>query len=192
MTRTEDVMIDLETMGTDSDAPIMSIGAVFFDRFTGTLGQEFHQRIDLKSNMDQGRIPSASTIEWWLSQSKQAQKELMDGHKENLKNGLYALTAWMHTVNPQSSAIRPWANGLNFDITILEDAYNSFNGDIRFPWKFWNLRDVRTAYQLGNDIGIDPKSVKFVGTAHNALSDAKHQAKIVGAIWGASTAMYRS
>lgn len=35
------LMIDLETMGKNKDAPIVSIGAVFFTPETGDIGQEF-------------------------------------------------------------------------------------------------------------------------------------------------------
>ena len=36
------LMIDLETMGKNKDAPIVSIGAVFFTPETGDIGQEFY------------------------------------------------------------------------------------------------------------------------------------------------------
>ncbi|HDC1754892.1 TPA: 3'-5' exoribonuclease, partial [Escherichia coli] len=41
------LMIDLETMGKNPDAPIISIGAIFFDPQTGDMGPEFSKAIDL-------------------------------------------------------------------------------------------------------------------------------------------------
>ncbi|EFQ3899357.1 exonuclease, partial [Escherichia coli] len=41
------LMIDLETMGKNPDAPIASIGAVFFDPQTGEQGPEFSKIIDM-------------------------------------------------------------------------------------------------------------------------------------------------
>ncbi|HBP8688364.1 TPA: 3'-5' exoribonuclease, partial [Escherichia coli] len=41
------LMIDLETMGKNPDAPIISIGAIFFDPQTGEMGPEFSKTIDL-------------------------------------------------------------------------------------------------------------------------------------------------
>jgi hypothetical protein len=38
------------------------------------------------------------------------------------------------------------------------------------PWKFWEIRDVRTAF----DIGINPNMPPV--TAHHALEDAVNQA----------------
>ncbi len=40
------LMIDLETMGKNPDAPIISIGAIFFDPQTGDMGPEFSKTID--------------------------------------------------------------------------------------------------------------------------------------------------
>ena len=40
------LMIDLETLGTDPTAPIVAIGAVFFNPKTGELGAEFIATID--------------------------------------------------------------------------------------------------------------------------------------------------
>ncbi|EIO6840844.1 3'-5' exoribonuclease, partial [Escherichia coli] len=40
------LMIDLETMGKNPDAPIISIGAIFFDPQTGEMGPEFSKTID--------------------------------------------------------------------------------------------------------------------------------------------------
>ncbi|ELF7753322.1 3'-5' exoribonuclease, partial [Escherichia coli] len=43
------LMIDLETMGKNPDAPIISIGAIFFDPQTGEMGPEFSKTIDLET-----------------------------------------------------------------------------------------------------------------------------------------------
>ncbi|HGA1624126.1 TPA: RecE family exodeoxyribonuclease, partial [Escherichia coli] len=43
------LMIDLETMGKNPDAPIISIGAIFFDPQTGDMGPEFSKTIDLET-----------------------------------------------------------------------------------------------------------------------------------------------
>ncbi|HFP0321880.1 TPA: 3'-5' exoribonuclease, partial [Escherichia coli] len=43
------LMIDLKTMGKNPDAPIISIGAIFFDPQTGDMGPEFSKTIDLET-----------------------------------------------------------------------------------------------------------------------------------------------
>ncbi|ENC2998925.1 3'-5' exoribonuclease, partial [Escherichia coli] len=60
------LMIDLETMGKNPDAPIASIGAVFFDPQTGEQGPEFSKIIDMGTC---GGTVDISTIEWWLQRS---------------------------------------------------------------------------------------------------------------------------
>ncbi|NGA74133.1 exonuclease, partial [Escherichia coli] len=43
------LMLYLETMGKNPDAPIISIGAIFFDPQTGDMGPEFSKTIDLET-----------------------------------------------------------------------------------------------------------------------------------------------
>ncbi|EHY2655224.1 3'-5' exoribonuclease, partial [Escherichia coli] len=43
------LMIDLKTMGKNPDAPIISIGAIFFDPQTGDMGPEFSKTVDLET-----------------------------------------------------------------------------------------------------------------------------------------------
>ncbi|NGI10233.1 exonuclease, partial [Escherichia coli] len=57
------LMLDLETMGKNPDAPIISIGAIFFDPQTGDMGPEFSKTIDLETA---GGVIDRDTIKWWL------------------------------------------------------------------------------------------------------------------------------
>lgn len=59
-----------------------------------------------------------------------------------------------------------------FDITILENWFRACNTPI--PWKFWNVRDVRTIVDWFN---IDTRSYEREGVHHNALDDCLHQIK---------------
>ncbi|EFM6199096.1 exonuclease, partial [Escherichia coli] len=60
------LMIDLKTMGKNPDAPIISIGAIFFDPQTGDMGPEFSKTIDLETA---GGVIDRDTIKRWLKQS---------------------------------------------------------------------------------------------------------------------------
>lgn len=66
------LMIDLETMGNKPAAPIVAIGAVFFEPESGEMGAELYVAVDLSSAMDQGAKPDGDTILWWLKQSAEA------------------------------------------------------------------------------------------------------------------------
>ncbi|EEU2711200.1 TPA: exonuclease [Escherichia coli] len=68
------LMIDLETMGKNPDAPIISIGAIFFDPQTGDMGPEFSKTIDLDTA---GGVIDRDTIKRWLKQSREAQSALL-------------------------------------------------------------------------------------------------------------------
>lgn len=72
MYNVNNLMIDLESMGKKPNAPIVSIGAVFFDPQSGELGQEFYTAVNLESAMEQGAVPDGDTILWWLRQSSEA------------------------------------------------------------------------------------------------------------------------
>ncbi|ENE3225226.1 exodeoxyribonuclease VIII, partial [Escherichia coli] len=63
------LMIDLKTMGKNPDAPIISIGAIFFDPQTGDMGPEFSKTIDLETA---GGVIDRDTIKRWLKQSREA------------------------------------------------------------------------------------------------------------------------
>lgn len=171
------LMIDLETLGTDPSAPIVAIGAVFFDPKTGELGAEFSATIDFESACEK-RVPSASTIKWWLVQSSDARAKVLRG-KSTMFDGLYGLTCFIES-NSHDSKVKPWGNGATFDISMLEDCFKCY--DMQAPWKFWNIRDVRTVVELGEMTALTKELVEFEGTPHVALDDAKHQARYVSFI----------
>ncbi|EHX2160920.1 3'-5' exoribonuclease, partial [Escherichia coli] len=68
------LMIDLETMGKNPDAPIIAIGAIFFDPQTGDMGPEFSKTIDLDTA---GGVIDRDVIKWWLKQSREAQSAIL-------------------------------------------------------------------------------------------------------------------
>lgn len=69
-------MLDLETMGFQSNASIVSIGAVAFDPENDLLGETFYVNVDLTSCLDHGLGVSGETIIWWLKQSSDAREAL--------------------------------------------------------------------------------------------------------------------
>ncbi|MDM3348653.1 exonuclease [Citrobacter sp. Cf116] len=85
------LMVDMETMGNGPDAPIVSIGAVFFDPSTGNTGAEFYQVVSLESSMSFGMKPDASTIQWWLKQSSEARSAILVDETMGLRESLELL-----------------------------------------------------------------------------------------------------
>lgn len=175
-----DLMIDIESMGTKPNAPIVSIGAVFFDPDSGDLGPEFYQVIDLTSAMASGAVPDGDTILWWLKQSAEARSAITTSDCISINAALLSLSAFIQ--DNANDRVKIWSNGANFDGVILRTSYERIG--IPCLWKFWNELDVRTIVAMGRVAGFDPKrDMPFDGEQHNALADARHQAKYVSAIW---------
>lgn len=177
-----DLMIDLETMGNKPNAPIVSIGAIFFNPQTGELGPEFYTAVSLESAMKQGAVPDGDTILWWLKQSPEARAAICVDDAMPIVYALSELSHYIHRHADNPKYMKVWGNGATFDNVILRGAYERA-GHV-CPWAFRNDHDVRTIVTLGRVVGFDPKQdMPFDGNMHNALADARHQAKYVSAIW---------
>ncbi|PSF89283.1 exonuclease, partial [Escherichia coli] len=160
------LMIDLETMGKNPDAPIISIGAIFFDPQTGDVGPEFSKTIDLETA---GGVIDRDTIKWWLKQSREAQSAIMTDEIP-LDDALLQLREFIDE-NSGEFFVQVWGNGANFDNTILRRSYE--RQGITCPWRYYNDRDVRTIVELGKAIDFDARTaIPFEGERHNALDDA--------------------
>jgi len=171
------IMVDLETMGTSSNAAIVAIGAVEFDidAEVGLLGAEFYCNIDIQTCIDAGLSVDGSTIIWWLKQSEEA-RNAISKTPYNLVRGLNDFTRFIEAAQDRSlSRITVWGNGSNFDNVILHSAYTA--AGLTKPWHFKYDRDVRTLVFLGRALGIEKTEVVREGVRHHALDDAKHQAR---------------
>ncbi len=166
--RFENLMLDLETLGNDSNSVICAIAAVEFDLATGETGSEFYKVIDIQSCLDAGLHVNGSTIKWWLTQSADAREEIANNLEAVvLKTALQSLATgagidwkWM----------KVWGNGSRFDLGILADAYKACHLDT--PWKHWNERDVRTLVSFAPEI---KKNYPLPTVAHHALNDCHYQ-----------------
>jgi len=163
-------MLDLETMSTESNAAICSIGAVKFNLAEG-ITDSFYITVDVADCKRCGLDVSLSTVKWWSKQPKST----LDALRENcvpLKDALTAFSKWYGSVPMET-----WGCGANFDNVIIENAYKAV-GMVR-PWNAWKDRCYRTVREL-----IKMPENERLGTYHNALDDAKHQAahllKILG------------
>ena len=151
-----DIMIDIETLSTKPNATILNIAAQAFDPFSTTFyEQQFYTRVDTEDQ--DGRDIDDGTMEWWAKQGADAQEEAFgEDNRMLLKESLEQLTkiCW--------NADRIWANGIAFDMTILEDAYKSFGMPI--PWQYYKVCDARTVYKMNPDR-------ERLGNSHHALED---------------------
>ena len=164
------VMIDLETMGTRPNAPIIAIGAVMFDG--NEILDRFYTNIDLESAVeDGGAVVDPKTVLWWMEQADEARSALRDNKKKVL-TALYEFRDWLKPVDPDGV----WGNGASFDNILLSETYRRLN--LTPPWAFWKDRCYRTMKNMYPQIEMDR-----VGTHHNALDDAESQARHLIEIW---------
>ncbi|EOT0442204.1 3'-5' exoribonuclease, partial [Escherichia coli] len=171
------LMIDIETMGKNPNAAIISIGAIFFDPQTGDMGPEFSKTIDLDTA---GGVIDRDVIKWWLKQSREAQSAILTDEIP-LDDALLQLREFI-AENSGEFFVQVWGNGANFDNVILRRSYE--RQGIPCPWHYHNDRDVRTIVELGKAIDFEARTaIPFEGERHNALDDARYQAKYVSAIW---------
>lgn len=166
------LMIDLETLGTKPGAVVIAIGACFFEPTTGQIGEKFYQNIDWQSCVDKGCEIDVDTIHWWMQQSDEARQAILKPG-DPLEFVLAAFSEW---ILQNTQTCYPWGNGATFDISMIEDLYDRC--DNLSPWKFWNVRDCRTVEYMAKGL-VDKKSVKREGTHHNALDDAIYQAQYI-------------
>lgn len=166
------LMLDIETMGSESFSSILSIGALEFDIETGATGKEFYVTIDLQSCLDLGLIVNASTIMWWLVQNEQARKDLAERVTIPIREALLRFAQFCN------KDYQIWGNSVRFDCGILQNAYNK--AGIPIPWDFRKERCVRTLVSFNPDI---KDSFPRTGTVHNALSDCYSQVGYCSAIW---------
>lgn len=190
------IMIDLETLSTRTNASIISIAAVEFG-LNGDTGREMILKIKPSEWGKYDRHIDGNTIAWWMGQDAEAVKSLFakDGEDFTLLDTLSHLSDFVKecdmpipitqeqemTASFMSSfrysdvkdkKIKVWGNGSTMDITILQSAYEYFN--MQIPWQYWAVNDVRTIVALNPEI---KKNCTFEGVKHNPIDDCKHQIK---------------
>lgn len=162
-----ELQIDFETLGTNPDTVVISVGAQFFDLEKKLLGPSFYMAFDIEDQLKKGRSINADTLKWWMSQSDAAKKVF----KEKAKPTQEVLNTFVYWVKANSSkkTLKPWGNGSTFDISIMEDLLRSYDLDV--PWQYYNIYDLRTFRRF---VANNAK-VEKIGVNHNALDDCQSQ-----------------
>lgn len=161
-------MLDLETLSSESNAVIISIGAVFFDMtgVSGT-GREYYRVLKTDVQQARGARVSQDTLAWWAKQSEEARAVFDAPNKLEADDALDEFAEW---IGPNRYV---WGNGADFDNVILGNLYKLYGK--KAPWSYGGNRCFRT---IKNIVTRDKGSrlPDRTGTHHNALDDAKYQA----------------
>lgn len=175
------LMIDIETMSTEPDASVLSIGAVGFSPYEigHFMGEPFYINISLRSNEEHSRHLSADTMEFWLKQRTEALRAMFEGEVTNLKQACKRFRMWAQDLKPAVTHVM--ANDPDFDVVILKQAFKACGEN--WPWGFWINRSYRTWTELAYPDPDERRELlarcRGEGIHHNAGDDAKAQALCV-------------
>ena len=158
-------MLDIETLGTSTNAVIVSIGAVRFNK--SGLKEEFYS---VCYKQQPTREMDLNCVKWWMNQSDQA-RDVFNNKEQKVITLKEALVDLKDFITREDGV---WANGTLFDFGILEHAYESEK--IYSPWTYGKvrcLRSIRAIYPEEYEKTMEKFRTK---ASHNALDDAKCQA----------------
>lgn len=169
------IMFDLETLGTGTDAMILTVAAIDFNPLSGATNGTFYTKIDIDSYKPYAGCftMDGSTLTWWMTTApEEARKEAFGGDRLPLKTVMENLTAWLST---RGAPIKVWSHGSCFDISILSHTFKILN--MPCPWKFWDVRDTRTIYDTAGvnlkTLSVTPAAAKY--PEHHAIGDCLRQ-----------------
>jgi hypothetical protein len=143
---------------------VIQIGAVEFNRETGELGKEFKVNVDAQSAVNSGATLNASTIEFWMKQNDDARNSVMASPKIPIYEAFDDLNKFL------SRSKYIWSHA-TFDFVILCETLRRLKIKPKFSYR--SARDIRTLVDLSGGL----TTVAREGTHHDALDDAKFQAK---------------
>jgi len=168
------ISFDLETLGNNTEAPIVQIGACKFtnqgkitDKFLINIKPKSLEKYDFKVNYE--------TLFWWSNQDVEALKSVFGEHLDNnrvsIDHALHEFTKWIK--NPTQYIY--WSHA-TFDPPILQNHYRKIVGSSPIPFR--NFKDIRTLNYLSKRLGITT-NIERKGIHHNALDDAIFQKEYI-------------
>ncbi len=160
----KDVMLDLETLGNGENKCVIQIGACYFDRLSGEIGQTFKRNVDAISAVAAGFELDAKTVYWWLAQSDHARNSILAEPRLPIAQAFTELNEFL------APATQIWSHA-TFDFVTIMETYRKLRIEPLFGYR--TARDIRTLMDL-NKIKVDRERT---GVHHDALDDCFHQVK---------------
>lgn len=165
------LMIDLETLGTDTDCVVTQLGYCVFD--IKGLDIAFQNELHLRpqEQIDLGRKVSWKTLQWWNDQEEPARENMFGegGQSLTLEQALAIFHQDVALQFGWDSIEGVWSNGLTFDVAIMTSLYKMQG--VKIPWDFRAARDTRTLWMLTPNLNFGRPRIK-----HSAMQDAVAQA----------------
>jgi len=132
-----DIMVDIETLATSYNAVITQIGACYFDRETGEIGEQFCVNISVKDCLDIGMVIDDGSLKFWFEQKE-----------HSWLKGYISLTGALQKFRNfcrQNKKAKIWSH-VTFDMPIIANAYWTIKQGL--PFSFRACRDIRTLVDL--------------------------------------------
>lgn len=184
-------MIDIETMSIKPNALVYEVGAILFQCELGMepgvgrkiIFREMGSKLwRLSPNRQLDRHIDPETVLWMHDHP-----ERMAALKESYRSSLTP-TEWIAELYDMISRYTMvWCKGPAFDIAILEDLIRYFFSGHHMPWRYSEIRDLRTIDTVLKLSGIDIEQEK---PPHDALEDCRVQMnyllKAFNALWSKS------
>lgn len=178
-----DVMVDLETLGTDFNAPIFQIAAAGFELLTGDINDTFDESADISSLTSEDGTVNGDTLKWWLRTNPELLADLLDRGDLTPYGLLQEFHDWLTVLGNRYDEVYLWGNGILFDNAIIRHKFESYGW--KYPIFYRNDRDVRTVFELAQiktgetaqemyDSIYDKELV-----AHDAMNDVMNQVALV-------------
>jgi len=159
----KDVMIDFEALGNGHGKALCQIGAVYFDNVTGALGNKLKINIDAASHAKKGGVVDAQVVYWWLQQSDEARKSILEQPRVAVEVAMITLNEFL------KPAKRVWSH-LAYDFVTLMDTFKQLSIEPSVSYK--SGMDIRTLIYLS---GLSIDKTKREGVHHDGLDDAIFQ-----------------
>lgn len=165
------VSVDLETVGLQPNAAIVSVGLAAFTLIGGVV-KTFYGILNVPQQRDRGRVVDAKTVEWWQRQSPEAREAFNMAMTDPARDNdfeLQRITDWFRSI-PSLDGV--WGFGADFDNAALQSLFRDYG--LCVPWPYKLNRCGRTITSV-----LPMRRPPNVGTQHNALDDAIYQANTI-------------
>lgn len=172
-----DVMVDLETTGTDpSHTAILQLAAVAFNVETGDVSPAL---FNASLHMASTRRWDEDTRSWWSKRPMVLQS--IRAKARPPAEVMQEFQDWvLKLLQTNNGEVRLWGKPISFEAPFLDSYFKEFG--IHNPFNFRTHVDMRTYIRTrldSWDISGWEADRKMQGIAHDALNDALHQVKLV-------------
>lgn len=174
------IMLDIETLGTEPQSVILAAAAQEFDD-DGPVGDGVFVRFPVQPQLDKGRTVSEATLRFWAEQNQKLFERMLNPQYVNIYRALADLEKYFQRHSDEVFApvdpVVVWANSPNFDAVLMESLFRRFGFTI--PWSHRDLRDVRTLRSLAAVKADWAPYTDIPGEPHDPLYDCRWQIALV-------------